>query len=317
MTATIARSTTTPASGSAPAAAPGSPATAPGDARPAARAPRARRRRSPGRIALDLVAIAFGLVWLFPVYWMVDAAFLTSDQLSSRTPTWFPVGGTVEHFARVLGDARFWSALRMSTLIALVVVAGSLAFGVVAAFALSRFRFRGRTSMIVAVLVIQMIPAEALFISQYRMLDGWGLLNSVLGLSLLYLAANVPFTIWVLKGFVDGIPVELEEAAMLDGCSRVGAFRRVTLPLLGSGLVASSIFSFLAAWNESTLALVTLSADGSSTLPLWLQGFRGQMQETDWGGIMAGSTLMALPVVILFLIVQKRMATGLTAGAVK
>ncbi|RIJ55976.1 carbohydrate ABC transporter permease [Clavibacter lycopersici] len=248
---------------------------------------------------------------------MVDAAFLTSEQLSSPTPTWIPVGGTVEHFARILGDVRFWSALRMSTLIALVVVAGSLAFGVVAAFALSRFRFRGRTSMIVAVLVIQMIPAEALFISQYRMLDGWGLLNSVVGLSLLYLAANVPFTIWVLKGFVDGIPVELEEAAMLDGCSRVGAFRRVTLPLLGSGLVASSIFSFLAAWNEYTLALVTLSADDSRTLPLWLQGFRGQMQETDWGGIMAGSTLMALPVVILFLIVQKRMATGLTAGAVK
>jgi len=310
MTATIART-------SSGASAPAGSSTAAPPAAPAGRAPRARRRRSPGRIALDVVAVAFGLVWLFPVYWMVDAAFLTPEQLASRTPTWFPVGGTTEHFARVLGDARFWSALRMSTLIALVVVAGSLAFGVVAAFALSRFRFRGRTSMIVAVLVIQMIPAEALFISQYRMLDGWGLLNSVLGLSILYLAANVPFTIWVLKGFVDGIPVELEEAAMLDGCSRVGAFRRVTLPLLGSGLVASSIFSFLAAWNEFTLALVTLSADDSRTLPLWLQGFRGQMQETDWGGIMAGSTLMALPVVILFLIVQKRMATGLTAGAVK
>ncbi|OUE23777.1 carbohydrate ABC transporter permease [Clavibacter michiganensis] len=311
MTATIARTTTAADAATAP------PAASAAGAPPASRAPRARRRRSPGRVALDIVAIAFGLVWLFPVYWMVDAAFLTSEQLSSRTPTWIPLGGTVEHFARVLGDGRFWSALRMSTLIALVVVAGSLAFGVVAAFALSRFRFRGRTSMIVAVLVIQMIPAEALFISQYRMLDGWGLLNSVLGLSILYLAANVPFTIWVLKGFVDGIPVELEEAAMLDGCSRVGAFRRVTLPLLGSGLVASSIFSFLAAWNEYTLALVTLSADDSRTLPLWLQGFRGQMQETDWGGIMAGSTLMALPVVILFLIVQKRMATGLTAGAVK
>ena len=317
MTATIDRSAT--ATGGSSAASPsagGAPDATPPAPRPP-RAPRARRRRSPGRIALDVVAVAFGLLWLFPVYWMVDAAFLTPAQLSSRTPTWIPIGGTVEHFARVLGDARFWSALRMSTLIALVVVAGSLAFGVVAAFALSRFRFRGRTSMIVAVLVIQMIPAEALFISQYRMLDGWGLLNSVLGLSVLYLAANVPFTIWVLKGFVDGIPVELEEAAMLDGCSRVGAFRRVTLPLLGSGLVASSIFSFLAAWNEYTLALVTLSADDSRTLPLWLQGFRGQMQETDWGGIMAGSTLMALPVVVLFLIVQKRMATGLTAGAVK
>jgi len=278
---------------------------------------RSRRRSSPGRIALNLLAIVFGLVWFFPVYWMVNTSFLTSSQISSRTPTWLPWGGTGEHFARVLGDERFWSALRMSTALALIVVFGALAFGVIASFALSRFRFRGRGSFIVAVLVIQMIPAEALFISQYRMLDGWGLLNSVIGLSVLYLAANVPFTIWVLKGFVDGIPVELEESAMLDGCSRVGAFRRVTLPLLGPGLVASSIFSFLAAWNEYTLALVALSAEDSRTLPLWLQGFRGQMQETDWGAIMAGSTLMALPVVILFMIVQRKMASGLTAGAVK
>lgn len=281
------------------------------------RSRRSRRSRSPGRIALNSLAIVFGLIWFFPVYWMVNTSLLTTSQITSRTPTWFPWGGTGEHFARVMGDERFWSALRMSTTLAIIVVFGALAFGVVASFALSRFRFRLRGSFIVAVLVIQMIPAEALFISQYRMLDGWGLLNSVIGLSVLYLAANVPFTIWVLKGFVDGIPVELEESAMLDGCSRVGAFRRVTLPLLGSGLVASSIFSFLAVWNEYTLALVALSAEDSRTLPLWLQGFRGHMQETDWGAIMAGSTLMALPVVILFMIVQKRMASGLTAGAVK
>ncbi len=116
-----------------------------------------------------------------------------------------------------------------------------------------------------------MIPAEALFISQYRMLDGWNLLNSVVGLSILYLGSSVPFTIWMLKGFVDGVPFELEEAAMIDGCSRAKAFMTVTLPLLASGLVASGIFAFLAAWNEYTLALITLTSDGSQTLPLWLQ----------------------------------------------
>lgn len=277
--------------------------------------------RSPRKTAIrsvsNIVAVLFGLIWIFPVYWMINTAFLTPLQLQQRTPTWAPFGGTIEHFQKVLADPAFWSALRMSVSIALIVVVGCLVFGFFAALALSRFRFKGRASLIVAVLIIQMIPAEALFISQYKMLDGWSMLNSVIGISILYLGTNVPFTIWMLKGFVDGVPVELEEAAMLDGCSRFGAFFRVTLPLLGSGLVASSIFSFLAAWNEYTLALVVLSNNDARTLPIWLGSFSGQNQVTDWGGIMAGSTLMALPVIVLFMLVQKRMASGLTAGAVK
>ena len=277
--------------------------------------------RRPGRRGLSVVAnavaVVFGLAWLFPVYWMLNTAFLTDRQIQQRVPVLFPVGGTGSHFAQVLSSPAFWSAMRMSLAIALVVVLGAMVFGFFASLALSRFRFRGRTQLIVAVLVVQMIPAEALFISQYRMLDGWGLLNSVAGMSLLYLGASIPFTIWMLKGFVDGVPVELEEAAMLDGCSRMGAFLRITFPLLGSGLVASSIFAFLASWNEYTLALVALTSDDSRTLPLWLTSFSGQNQVTDWGAIMAGSTLMAVPVVILFMTVQKRMASGLTAGAVK
>lgn len=284
-------------------------------------APSARARRGPRRgvlsVVANAVAVLFGLVWLFPVYWMVNTAFLTDAQIQRRIPTLVPLGGTGGHFAQVLGDGAFWSALRMSVSIALLVVLGATLFGFFAALGLSRFRFRGRTQLIVAVLVIQMIPAEALFISQYRMLDGWGLLNSVTGMTLLYLGANVPFSVWMLKGFVDGVPVELEEAAMLDGCSRMGAFFRVTLPLLGSGLVASSIFAFLVSWNEYTLALVALTSDSARTLPIWLTGFSGQNQVTDWGAIMAGSTLMAIPVVVLFMVVQERMASGLTAGAVK
>lgn len=303
-----------PTSPSADGAAPGLQATTPLAA--VARARRSPRRRVLGVLA-NAVAVVFGLAWLFPVYWMLNTAFLTTSQIQQRTPVLFPVGGTASHFAQVLSSPAFWSAMRMSLAIALVVVLGAMVFGFLAALALSRFRFRGRTQLVVAVLVIQMIPAEALFISQYRMLDGWGLLNSVAGMSLLYLGANIPFTIWMLKGFVDGVPVELEEAAMLDGCSRMGAFVRITFPLLGSGLVASSIFAFLASWNEYTLALVALTSDGARTLPLWLTSFSGQNQVTDWGAIMAGSTLMAVPVVVLFMTVQKRMAAGLTAGAVK
>lgn len=296
-------------------------AAAPKSATTAIVMPKKRLLQKPGRTSLrmlgNVVAAVFALIWIFPLYWMLNTAFLTPDQIQARVPSLFPVGGTFRNFGTVLGDPNFWSALRMSLSIALIVVVAALVFGFFAALALSRFRFRGRGSLIVAVLIIQMIPAEALFISQYKMLDGWGLLNSVLGMSILYLGANVPFTIWMLKGFVDGVPIELEEAAMLDGCSRMGAFFRITFPLLGSGLVASSIFSFLASWNEYTLALVSLTSDSSRTLPIWLTGFSGMNTVTDWGGVMAGSTLMAIPVIVLFMFVQNRMATGLTAGAVK
>jgi N,N'-diacetylchitobiose transport system permease protein len=269
------------------------------------------------RSAANITGLVFGLLWIFPVYWLVNNSLVTDDALQSRTPSFLPLDFTWAHYETVLHDSRFWSALRMSFGVALIVVVAALLFAFFASMALSRFRFKGRKIVIISVLVIQMIPAEAMFISQYKMIDSWHLLNSVLGLSLLYVGASVPFTIWMLKGFVDGVPVELEESAMIDGCSRMGAFFRVTFPLLGSGLVASGIFAFLAAWNEYTLALVLLSSDNSKTLPLWIQGFSGQNQATDWGGIMAGSTLMALPVIILFVIVQKKMAQGLVAGAVK
>ena len=277
----------------------------------------ARKQALSRRITLNTIGLVFGLLWIFPVYWLINNSLVSDKTLQSRTPSFLPLDFTLDHYGQILRDEGFWSALRMSLSTALIVVLAALLVAFFASVALSRFRFRGRRALILSVLVVQMIPAEALFISQYKMIDSWHLLNSVLGLSLLYIGASVPFTIWMLKGFVDGVPVELEESAMIDGCSRMGAFFKVTFPLLGSGLVASGIFAFLAAWNEYTLALVLMSSDDKKTLPLWLQGFSGQNQATDWGGVMAGSTLMAIPVIILFVIVQKRMAQGLVAGAVK
>nr|WP_246405973.1 carbohydrate ABC transporter permease [Modestobacter versicolor] len=196
-----------------------------------------------------------------------------------------------------------------------LVVAVLCAF--VAALALSRFRFRGRRSFIVTILVVQMIPAEGLFISQYQMLDNWGLVNSFLGLSIVYTAAVLPFTIWMLRGFVSGVPVELEEAAMVDGLSRTQAFFRITFPLLAPGLVASGVYGFLQAWNEYTLALVVMTDPDQRTLPLWLQGLVEANRATDWGLVMAGAALIAVPVIVFFLFVQRRLSAGLVAGAVK
>jgi N,N'-diacetylchitobiose transport system permease protein len=139
----------------------------------------------------------------------------------------------------------------------------------------------------------------------------------VIGLTIVYVASVLPFTVWTLRGFVAGVPYELEEAAMIDGCSRFQAFRRVTFPLLAPGLVATGVFGFIQAWNEFTLAVVVMTREDRMTLPVWLTTFTEVNRGTDWGAIMAGSTLIAIPVVLFFLVVQGRMVAGLTAGAVK
>jgi N,N'-diacetylchitobiose transport system permease protein len=149
------------------------------------------------------------------------------------------------------------------------------------------------------------------------MLEGMHLLNTVGGLTLVYVASVLPFTIWTLRGFVAGVPYELEEAAMIDGCTRTQAFWRVTFPLLAPGLVATGVFAFIQAWNEFLLALVVMSRPEMMTLPVWLRTFQQATQTTNWAAIMAGSTLMAIPVIIFFLVVQGRMTSGLVAGAVK
>lgn len=278
-----------------------------------------KQKVRPGRILLGALAVVLGLIWVFPVYWMLNSSLLPNVVLQSSTPTWLPFGGSFDNFTAVVNGGTFFPALGMSVVIALVTVVFCLAFAFLAALAISRFKFRGRTSFVLAVLLIQMLPAEGLFIAQYKLMGSLGLLNTVVGVSIIYIAAVVPFTIWMLRGFVAGIPADLEEAAMVDGLSRTQAFLRITFPLLAPGLVASGVYAFLQAWNEFTVALVILQDNSSQTLPLWLRGFIQQSasRATDWGQVMAASTLVAVPVIIFFLIVQGRMTSGLVSGAVK
>ena len=283
----------------------------------AAPRPLNRKKIHPGKIAVNAILVVTSLVWLLPVYWMVNSAFQTENNLLSSPPKLIPAPLTTEHFAKVLSSPAFHSALLMSLSAAVITVVATTLCSLLAALALARFNFRGRRTLIVAILVIQMIPAEALFISQYRMLDSWALLNSVAGLSLLYVGGVLPFVTWMMRGYVEAVPEELEQAAMIDGCTRIQAFMRVTLPLLAPGLVSTSVFAFLHSWNEYTLALIVLSRDSAVTLPLWLQSFQQGLQGSDWGGVMAGSTLITIPVLILFIFVQNRMSTGMVSGAVK
>jgi len=193
----------------------------------------------------------------------------------------------------------------------------SLIIAFLAALAVTRFRFRSRVGLIIAILIVQMVPAEAMIISIFRLVDGWHLLNTIIGLSAVYIAAVLPFTIWTLRGFINGVPADLEEAGMIDGLSRSGAFWRITFPLLAPGLVATGIFGFIQAWNEFVFALVLNPRPEAMTLPVWLRTFLDPNGGINWAELMAASTLVAIPVVVFFLIVQSRMTGGLVAGAVK
>jgi N,N'-diacetylchitobiose transport system permease protein len=271
-------------------------------------------------VALSAIAVVIFLMSVFPVYWMVNSSFLPNNAIRGPVPHFWPDEFTWRNYEVVLGEggrAPFLPALGTSITVTLLTVMIALLFAFLAALAVTRFRFRGRKSFILAILVIQMIPAEAMIVSTFRVLDGWQLLNTVAGLTFVYVATVLPFTIWTLRGFVNGVPIDLEEAAMIDGCTRTQAFWKITFPLLAPGLVATGVFAFIQAWNEFLLALVVMSRPEMMTLPVWLRTFQQATQTTNWAAIMAGSTLMAIPVIIFFLIVQGRMTSGLVAGAVK
>lgn len=268
------------------------------------------------RIAVSTVGVVTALFFAFPTYWMVTTALKPSNQLLSDSYDLVPLGLTFQHFVDGISKAGFMVALQNSVIASVGAVALALAAGLLAAVPLARMRFRGRKGFVLLVLVAQMAPFEALLIPMYLMMRDLNLLDQLPGLILVYFAATLPFTAWTLRGFVKGIPVDLEEAAMVDGCGRWAAFRRVTLPLLGPGLVATSVFSFITAWNEFLYALTFMQDQGNYTLPVWLSGFQTQFG-TDWGGTMAASTVFTVPVLIFFLLVQRNLVSGVTAGAVK
>ncbi|HCJ47940.1 MAG TPA: sugar ABC transporter permease [Microbacterium sp.] len=280
------------------------------------------RGRLATRAALNLAALIVFVCSVFPVYWMLNMSFTRGESIISRTPSFLPLDFTLRNFQTAWtreaapGQTDFTHGLLSSTLVTVGVLVATLLFAFLASIAVSRIRFRGRRSFIVAVLIVQMIPGEAMMFTIYGMVDDWRLMNTLLGLGIVYVAAVIPFTIWTLRGFVAGVPVDLEEAAMIDGCTRSQAFWRVTFPLLAPGLVATGIFAFIQSWNEFTMALLLMKGY-NLTLPPWLLSFQSATEATNWGAVMAASTLISIPVVIFFLIVQGRMSGGLVAGAVK
>jgi N,N'-diacetylchitobiose transport system permease protein len=276
--------------------------------------PHARRRAK--AVLVNLAGVAAICVFAFPVYWMFATAFKPARFIQSNPPRWLPWPGTLEHFKEAIGRPHFVDYVRNSLLVTLSAVLLSLAIATLAALAVGRYRFRGRKAYLLMIMIAQMAPFEALLIPFFIMFRGLDLLNRLPALILVYFIFTMPFTIWVLRGFVMAVPRELEEAAMVDGCSRMRAFLRVVLPLLAPGMVATSIFAFVTAWNEFLYAFVFMRDADKFTLPVWLGTFRTAFGD-DWGGTMAASTLFTLPVLLFFLAIHRRLTSGLAAGAVK
>jgi N,N'-diacetylchitobiose transport system permease protein len=274
----------------------------------------ARRRH---RLAWDALGLLVFAAMAFPVYWMISTAFKPGTEINSYTPTWIPTHPTLVHFHDALHTPFFWTDAKNSLIVVSVVVLFSMTLAFLAAVALAKFSFVGRRAFIVAMIAIQMLPANALIIPLYVVLARYHQVGKLSGVIVTYMTFVLPFSIWMLRGFILGIPRDLEEAAMVDGNTRVGAFVKILLPLVAPGLVATSVFAFIQAWNEFIFAYVLLTDAQKQTLTVWLAGFYGTAQGTDWGGLMAASVLTAIPVVVFFLIVQRKIAFGLTTGAVR
>jgi multiple sugar transport system permease protein len=253
---------------------------------------------------------------MFPFYWMTITSFKSEDQMRSLVSMFWPSPVVLENYYQLLTRTDFTIWFRNSAVVAVASTLLATAIGTIGAYALARLRFMGRAFMSSAVLITYLVPPSILFIPLYAQIRMLGLSDSLAGLIAAYPSFTVPFVTWLLMGYFESIPVELEEAAMIDGATRFGAFRRVILPLAAPGLLAAALYAFTQAWNEFLYALVFITDVKQRTLPVGLSSFiTGDVY--GWGYLMAGAVLTTLPVIAVYIYLQKYMVEGLTAGGVK
>ena len=281
-----------------------------------------RRVRRPGRLVAEIVVVVVAGIVAFPLYWMLLSAFKAPGEIQTANPKPWTFSPSFDSFERVLTVSGFGRFFLNSLLVALAVVVLSLLFSFLSAVALTRFNFRGRTVLLVMILVAQMVPVEALTIPLFFLMRQIGGVAPAFGLNelgslvLVHLAFSLPFAIWMLRGFVAAVPVELEEAAKLDGASRMRFTWQILFPLVAPGLVAVSVLAFIHAWNDFLFAKTfIISKTENQTLPQAILVFF-KPEDTDWGAVMASSTMMTIPVLVFFVLVQRRLVSGM-AGAVK
>lgn len=278
-------------------------------------------RRTHRFIIISVILFALFLT-LFPFYWMVLTSFKFRAELFQLPPDWIPKTPTLKNYYDVLLSVKaerlnFITYFKNSVVVCIAVVALTLILAIPAGYSFSRFRFGGRRTVLNLVLVSQMLPIVMLLIPFYVTFRRFGLLNTYTSVILPYLVFTLPFSMWMLKGYFDAIPTELEDAAMVDGCTKLEAMRKVILPNILPGVIATSIVAFMMAWDEFIIALTLLARDEMRTLPPGIVlSFVGEF-EIRWGPMMAASVVISLPVMLIFAFLHKHLIAGLTAGAIK
>lgn len=269
------------------------------------------------KIVIYFTLAVFTLYCLFPFLWMVDTAFKPINEIRSSTPTFHIVNATLSNFQRVLFDTAFLTFFRNSVIVAVSSTIFTMVVAIFAAYAMSRWGERKAVKTVSAALVAsQMVPGVLLLLPLYMLMKNLNLLSSYGALILVYTTFMLPICVFMLKGYFDVIPVELEDAAEIDGCSLIGTIFRIVLPLSAPGMLSTWIFAFISAWNEFMFGYVLINDEAHRTLTPGIMLFKG-LYATDWGGLMSAAVLAVLPVAVMFLYLQRFLIEGLSAGAVK
>lgn len=274
-------------------------------------------RRTPLQSMLLVVAIAATVSFVaLPMLWMVSSSFMPFSELFGRQLRLLPSEPTLQHYAELLGRTRFPEYFKNSVIVAMLATVGAILCAVLAGYGLTRFRFAGKKVMTDAVLITYMFPPILMAIPLFVMLKQVGLTNSLLGLALAHMSFAMPLAMWLSTIFFRAIPIELDEAAMIDGASRLVTLTRVILPIAGPGVIAIAVFVFVLSWNDYLFSLVLMVAEAKKTLPVGVASFQ-EATSVEWGLIMAGGVLITVPVMLGFMLVQRWLIQGLGAGAVK
>jgi len=271
------------------------------------------RRRT---LLISLPVAILVLVAVFPFLWMAVSAFKPLSQLYTIPPQWLPDPPTLANFKNVLFESNIPRYFINSLIVSIGSTFLALVFAIFAAYGFARFDFRGRSAALAFVLIGQLLPTATVIVPLYIVLNYLGLINTYLGLILVYLILTLPLSVWMLTGYFRGIPKELEDAAIIDGASPLGVLFRISLPLVTPGIIAVTLYSFVATWNEFVFALSFATAKEMKTLPIGLAEFSTEF-DTDWGAVMAASFVMTLPIALIFLVMQRMFVSGLMSGATK
>lgn len=265
----------------------------------------------------NFLMIILLILFLFPVYWMTISSFQRNGDIMHFPPNFWPYNFTMENYSVLLEDAKYMIYTKNSVIVSFATVFCCLVVSALAGYAFSRFQFPGNKIFISAILNIQIFPTTVIIISLFTFYSSLNLLNTYMGLVMADFVITLPFTIWFLKAFFDTIPISLDESAKIDGCGRFQIISKIILPLIRPGMTAVAIYAFLQAWDDFMFALVIMKDNDKKTLPLGIaQSFIGEFA-TNNAGMMAISVIASVPVVLLFIITQKQLIAGLTAGAVK